>query len=147
MVDMVKSMKVIWLVAGFFAPLISPLQAQERKDITVTQLLSSTVTSSGQPIVLPQKGAQIVVSIYDMVPGATLPVHNHPYPRYGYVLSGNLRVTNTETGHVGTYRPGDFILEAVRQWHVGAIIGAEPLKLLVIDIVEKGQTNTVLQIR
>jgi hypothetical protein len=70
MVDMVKSMKVIWLVAGFFAPLISPLQAQKRKDITVTQLLSSTVTSSGQPIVLPQKGAQIVVSIYDMVPGA-----------------------------------------------------------------------------
>jgi hypothetical protein len=67
-----------------------------------TQLLSSTVTSSGQPIVLPQKG---------------------------------------------TYRPGDFILEAVRQWHMGAIIGAEPLKLLVIDIVEKGQTNTVLQIR
>jgi hypothetical protein len=30
---------------------------------------------------------------------------------------------------------------------MGAIIGAEPLKLLVIDIVEKGQTNTVLQIR
>ena len=56
-------------------------------------------------------------------------------------------MTNMETGHVGTYRPGDFILEAVRQWHMGAIIGAEPLKLLVIDIVEKGQTNTVLQIR
>jgi hypothetical protein len=28
---------------------------------------------------------------------------------------------------------------------MGANIGGEPLKLLVIDIVEKGQTNTVVQ--
>lgn len=78
-------MKLVWLVAGFFALFISSLQAQERKDVTVTQLLSTTVTSSGQPIVLPQKDAQIVVSTYDVAPGATLPVHKHPYPRYGDV--------------------------------------------------------------
>jgi quercetin dioxygenase-like cupin family protein len=147
MIDMVKSMKLIWLVVRLFALFISPLQAQERKDVTITQLLSTTTTSSGQPIVLPQKDAQILVSIYDMVPGATLPVHKHPYSRYGYVLSGNLRVTNLETGQVGTYKPGDFFPESVGQWHTGAIFGAEPLKLLVIDIVEKGQTNTTLQKR
>jgi len=145
--DMVKSKKLIWLVARLFALFISPLQAQERKDLTVTKLLSTTTTSSGQPVVLPQKDAQIVVSIYDMVPGATLPVHKHPYSRYGYVLSGNLRVTNMETGQVGTYKPGDFFPGSIGQWHMDANIGAEPLKLLVIDIVEKGQTNTTLQIR
>jgi hypothetical protein len=32
----------------------------------------------------------------------------------------------------------------VEQWHTGANIGSEPVKLLVIDIAEKGQTNTVL---
>ena len=32
------------------------------------------------------------------MPGATLPVHNHPYPRYGYVLAGILRMTNIDTG-------------------------------------------------
>jgi quercetin dioxygenase-like cupin family protein len=122
-IDMVKSMKLIWWVARLFALFISPLQAQERKDVTITQLLSTTTTSSGQPIVLPQKDAQIVVSIYDMVPGATLPVHKHPYSRYGYVLSGNLRVTNMETGQVGTYRPGDFFPESVGQWHTGAPSG------------------------
>jgi ABC-type uncharacterized transport system substrate-binding protein len=47
-----------------FAMFISPLQAHEEKDITVTQLLSSTMTSSGQPIILPHKDAQIVVSIH-----------------------------------------------------------------------------------
>ena len=142
---MEKSMKLVWLVAAFFALVIAPLQAQERKEVTVTELLSTTVTSSGQPIVLPQKDAQIVVSIYDVAPDATLPVHKHPYPRYGYVLSGELRVTNMETGRDDTYKPGDFILESVGQWHTGANIGGKPLKLLVIDIVEKGQTNTVVQ--
>ena len=141
----VKSMKLVCMVAGLLALLISPVQAQEQKDVAVTQILSTTVTSSGQPIVLPQKDAQIVVSTYEVIPGATLPVHKHPYPRYAYVLSGNLRVTNRETGHSDTYKPGDFILEAVGQWHTGANIGDEPLKLLVIDMVEKGQTNTVLQ--
>jgi quercetin dioxygenase-like cupin family protein len=147
MMDMVKSKKLIWSVARLFALFISPLQAKEQKDVTVTQLLSTTTTSSGQPIVLPQKDAQIVVSIYDIVPGATLPAHKHPYFREGYVLSGKLRVTNMETGQVGTYKPGDFIPESVGQWHMGASIGAEQLKLLVIDIVEKGQTNTTLQTR
>jgi quercetin dioxygenase-like cupin family protein len=141
----VNAMKLVWLIAGFCALFISPLQAQERRDVTITQLLSTTATSSGQPIVLPQKDAQIVVSTYDVMPGATLPVRKHPYPRYAYVLSGTLRVTNRETGHSDTYKPGDFILEAVGQWHTGDNIGDEPLKLLVIDMVEKGQTNTVLR--
>ena len=135
-------MKALPLV-GLFALFVSPLQAQEQKDVAVTQLLSTTRTSSGQPIVLPQKDAQIVVSIYDVMPGATLPVHNHPHPRYAYVLSGALRVNNIDTGQPDTYASGAFILESVGQWHTGMSIGSEPLKLLVIDLVEKGQPNVV----
>ena len=137
-------MKLVWMVAGLAALLISPVQAQEQQDVAVTQLLSTTVTSSGQPIVLPQKDAQIIVSTYDVMPGVTLAVHKHPYPRYAYVLSGNIRVTNMETGRSDTYKTGDFILESVGQWHAGANIGDEQVKLLVIDMVEKGRTNTVL---
>ena len=136
-------MKLVWL-AGFATLLMSPAQAQDRKDVAVTQVLSTSVTSSGQPIILPAKDAQIVVSMYDVRPGVNLPVHKHPSPRYGYVLSGNLRVTNMETGQSDTYNPGDFIVEST-QWHVGANIGDEPVKLLVLDIVGKGQTNIVLQ--
>ena len=136
------TMTLLWLV-GLFAMFISPVQAHEEKDITVTQLLSSTMTSSGQPIVLPQKDAQIVVSIHDAMPGATLQAHNHPYPRYVYVLSGNLQVNNIVTGQTDIYKAGSFILEPVGEWQTVASIGSEPLKLLVIDIVEHGQSNTV----
>lgn len=136
-------MKRMWLVAGVVALFTSPLRAQEN-GVVVRPVLSSTATSSGQPIVLPQKDAQIVVSTYDIAPGARLPVHNHPYPRYAYVLSGNLRVTNVDTGQIDAYKPGDFILESVGQWHTGES-DAEPVRLLVIDLVEKGQANTVLR--
>jgi quercetin dioxygenase-like cupin family protein len=128
-------MKLIWLVAGLFALFISPTPAQEPKDVTVTQLLSTTVTRT--VIVLPRKNAQIVVSTYDIAPGATLPVHKHSYPRYGYVLTGRLCVTNMETGQSDIYEPGDFILESVGQWHMGTNIGGEALKLMVIGYGRK----------
>ncbi|WP_376707371.1 cupin domain-containing protein [Bradyrhizobium sp. 521_C7_N1_3] len=83
--------------------------------------------------------------MFEIPPGAHLPEHEHPYPRYGYILSGSLRVTDTETGHSKTYRPGDFVVESVGRWHTGASEGKAPTRLLVIDIVQHGRTNTVLR--
>ena len=105
-------MKVLSLI-GLFALLVSPLQAQQQENVSVKQLLSTTLTASGQPISLPQRNAQVAASIYEIMPGAALPMHNHPYPRYGYVLAGVLRVTNIDTGQIDTYQPGSFFLESV----------------------------------
>jgi quercetin dioxygenase-like cupin family protein len=132
------------LAAVFFLSLVSALQAreQEQDGVTVKQVLSTMVTSTGQSIVLP-KDAQVNVAIFDIAPGATLPVHKHPFPRFGYVLAGTLKVTYEDTGRSDTYKTGDFIVEAVGQWHMGTNFGDSPVKLLVIDIVDKDQTNTI----
>jgi quercetin dioxygenase-like cupin family protein len=125
----------------------SPLHADSQpatSKIIVKPVLSTTVTSSGQPIVLPQKDAQVIVSTYEIPPGAVLPKHKHPFPRYGYVQAGTIDVTNVDTGKTQTFKTGDFILEAVDQWHYGATVGTETVRLLVIDMVEKGATNTVI---
>jgi quercetin dioxygenase-like cupin family protein len=133
------------LAVGLQASFTSTAYAQQQTDVTIKQLLSTTTTSGGQKIVLPQKDAELVASIFEIPRGANLPEHEHPYPRYGYILSGSLRVTDTETGQSKTYRSGDFVLESVGRWHTGANAGGEPTRLLVIDIVEKGHTNTVLK--
>ena len=141
------------LAVALLASLTSPACAQQQTDltmqqqtgVTIKQLLSTTTTSAGQKIVLPKKGAELVASIFEIPPGAHLPEHEHPYPRYGYILSGSLCVTDTETGRSKTYRSGDFVLEAVGRWHTGANAGVEPTRLLVIDIVQNGHTNTVLR--
>lgn len=131
------------LIASGLMLLAAPLHAESQ--VVVKPVLSTTVTSSGQPIVLPQKDAQVVVSTYEIPPGVALPEHKHPFPRYGYVLSGSLRVINDDTGKTEDYKTGDFILEAVGQWHRGVNTGSDPLKLLVIDLAEKDQPTVVLK--
>lgn len=138
-----KAKLVLTAALAVFALFVSPLKAQEQKDAAITQLLSTTTTSSGQSLVLPRNNVQIVASIFDGLPRAATQAHNHPYPRYVYVLSGTLRVNNLDTGQTNTYRPGNFVLESVGQWQTSASVGDEPLKLLVVDVVEKGQSNTV----
>jgi quercetin dioxygenase-like cupin family protein len=140
-----------WLAVGLLASLTPPgyakqqAEAHQQADVRIKQLLATTTTSAGQKIVLPEKGAELVASIFEIPAGAHLPEHEHPYPRYGYILSGSLRVTDTETGQSKTYRPGDFVVESVGRWHTGANAGEEPTRLLVIDIVQHGRTNTVLR--
>jgi len=139
------------LVVGLLASLTSQAYAQQQTDarqqtdFTIKQLLSTMTTSAGQKIILPKNNAELIASIFEIPPGAHLPEHEHPYPRYGYILSGSLRVTDTETGESKTYRSGDFVLEAVGRWHTGANEGEDPTRLLVIDIVQNGHTNTVLR--
>lgn len=121
------------------------LDSSPAAKVVVTPLASVTMTASGQPIVLPQKNVQVLVSSFEIPPGATLPVHKHPSARYAYVLEGLLQVTNADTGKSTSYKKGDFIVEMIGEWHQGANVGAEPVKLLVIDQVEEGTPNTVLK--
>lgn len=139
-------MKHLLLALGLML-FVSPASADSQpatSKVVVKPVLSTGVTSSGQPIVLPQGDVQMLVSTYEIPPGAVLPKHKHPYPRYGYVLAGTLKVTNLDTNTSNDFKPGDFILEAVDQWHQGTATGTETVKLLVIDMVEKGKNNTVI---
>lgn len=113
--------------------------------VIVKPLASATTTASGQSIVLPQKNVQVLVSTYEIPSGATLPVHKHPSARYAYVEGGTLQVTNVETGQSKTYQAGDFIIEMIDTWHQAVNLGADPVKLLVIDQVEEGTANTLLR--
>lgn len=122
--------------------LTTPVLAEE---ITVTPVLRTIATATGQPIVFPQENAELVVATYEIAPGAVLPEHEHPHPRFAYVLQGNLRVDNTEVGKGDIYKAGDFIVEAIGQWHKGTNIGADPVKLLVIDVIPKDEKNVVVK--
>jgi quercetin dioxygenase-like cupin family protein len=137
-------MRLFWLPAALIV-LASPLKAAE---VIVTPVVTSSVTSSGQPIVLPQKNVEVVVSTYSIPPGAKLPVHKHAYPRYGYVLSGTLNIVNMDTGKNEVFKAGDFIFESIGQWHKADNSGSEPVKLLVIDQIDKtaeNPSNTVIR--
>jgi quercetin dioxygenase-like cupin family protein len=121
------------------------LPALAKQPVTTEPVVSTQETASDQPIVLPQHDVQLIVTRLTIPAGATLPEHEHPYQRYGYVLSGRLKVTMSDTGKSFTYGPGDFIVEMRNQWHSAKPIGDQPVMLLVIDQVAPGHSNVVLR--
>ncbi|RTL50764.1 MAG: cupin domain-containing protein [Bradyrhizobiaceae bacterium] len=127
------------------APL--PLRAQEASTRAIVRPLGDfTQTWTGEPIAMPRGHLRLIVSNYEIAPGAVLPVHKHPYPRYAYVQAGLLRVTEAGSGKSRDFKPGDVIVEGVDQWHFGTNIGSDPVALLVMDFLPKGKTvNTVLR--
>jgi quercetin dioxygenase-like cupin family protein len=136
----------LWAVVVLLAAAVEAAEIDgAATPVVVTPVLSTAVTASGQPIVLPSTGATVTVSTYDIARGATLPEHMHPYPRYAYVLAGTLRVTNTETGRSDVYRTGDFIIEAIGQWHRAVGLDDQPVRLLVIDQVAGDHSNVVVR--
>jgi quercetin dioxygenase-like cupin family protein len=111
----------------------------------VTRLLIAAVTTAGQSIVLCLNPARIVISIYEIAAGATLREHKHPFVRYARVLTGTLRVINTQTGHSNAYKAGDFIIEAIGQWHQAVNLDDRPLNSLVIDQQAGQKSNVVMR--
>ncbi len=145
-------MKAVRMIAGLllagviaYAPQAGTQEAEATGKTRAKRIYSATTTNSGQPIKLPQGNVEVVVWMYDIPAGSKLPVHKHPSQRYAYVLQGTLQVTDVESGRSFEYKPGDFIVEMVDGWHYGANNGRGPVRLLVIDQVEKGQANTILK--
>jgi quercetin dioxygenase-like cupin family protein len=137
---------IIALFMLFIAATAANGDGATSKQVAISAILSTTVTAAGQPIVLPTGHVRLIASMYEIAPGVSLPVHEHPYPRYGYVLAGDLTVTDKQSGAQSTYKAGDFIVEMVDRWHFGQNTGTVPVRLLVIDQVpEAAIGNTVLQ--
>jgi len=133
------------LIAALLIALPVVAHAQEKAPVVVTPVARATQTIADQPIMLPQKDVEVIVSTYDIAPGAALPVHKHHYQRYAYVLAGTLIVANVDSGKDLTFKAGDFIVESLDSWHKGTSIGTETVKLLVIDQVEKGAPTVTLK--
>lgn len=126
-------------------PAVPETPAKANAKPVVTTLFSGSRTALGQPLRLPAGDVDLKVLTYDIPPGAVLPVHKHPYPRYAYVLSGRLEVSTDDGANEFEYEPGDVVVEMLDTWHSGRAIGHETVRLLVIDQMPAGEGNTVLK--
>ena len=116
------------------------LAASTQEKIVVTTLLKTDVTAGGQKIVFPTGDTEVTAMIVDLPAGVDTGWHEHPYPRYGYVMSGAVTVEN-ESGQRQTYRAGSFVIEQVGAFHHGTTTA--PTRLLVIDQNEAGKGNQI----
>ena len=112
---------------------------------TVTPILRTQRTISGQPLKLPQGEAELVAIAVDIPAGGALPIHKHPWSRFFYVERGTLRVVNQETGKSMDFKAGQVQAEAVGQWHAGRAVGQGPVRVIVIDLVPPGSNTTIMK--
>lgn len=110
-----------------------------------TKVLSRTTrTLAGGPIALPQGPVEVTALRVVLPAGTRLPLHLHPWPRSGYLLSGRLRVVYPGQGVEVMLSAGDFALEEMGVWHWGEVVGPAPVRLLVVDQTPPGEANLVL---
>ncbi|CAN5458958.1 hypothetical protein BH09VER1_BH09VER1_25270 [soil metagenome] len=111
--------------------------------IKVTPLAKTITTSADQPIVYPVTDHPEVTAVrVEIPPGAETGWHKHPFPCYGYILSGELDV-QLEGGKVNHCKAGEALVEAVNLLHNGRNNGTEPVTLVMFVMGEKGQAFTV----
>ncbi|MET0336524.1 MAG: cupin domain-containing protein [Caulobacter sp.] len=113
--------------------------------ISAKVLLDTATTNSGGPIDMPDGRLKAHAIKLHIPPGAVLPAHKHPYPRYGYMLSGRISVTNLATGGVREFNTGDVIVEDVDVWHEARNAQTSPVELLVIDFTPVGVGENVIR--
>ena len=116
------------------------LSASTQEKIVVATLLKTDVSAGGQKIVFPSGATEVTAMIVDLPAGVDTGWHEHPYPRYGYIMSGAVTVEN-DSGQRQTYRAGSFVIEQVGAFHHGTT--TEPTRLLVIDQNETGKGNQI----
>ena len=87
---------------------------------------------------------EITILKYTIAPGASLPMHEHPYINAGVLLSGELTVVS-ENNDVLHLRAGEGLIEMVGQWHHGSNEGSQPAEIIVFYAGIKDQAVTVTQ--
>ena len=104
----------------------SPVCAQSneaegyKKQVQVTPLLKTTVTSAGQPIAYPKiTDPEVTGLLVEIPPGAETGWHKHPFPCYAYMLSGELFV-DFEGGETNHFTAGQAFAEGVNLLHNGS---------------------------
>jgi quercetin dioxygenase-like cupin family protein len=111
--------------------------------IRATPTLRTETTIAGQPIVYPKPDQpEVTALLVEIPPGAETGWHKHPFPAYGYILSGKLEV-ELEGGKVNHLKAGDAIAESVDLAHNGKNNGTESVKLIMFVTGAKDQAFTV----
>lgn len=100
-------------------------------------------TLSGQPVRAPSGDLRVTISRIELPVGGKLPPHKHPYARLAHVEQGRLSVRNLDTGEVREVKAGDWVVDAIDQWHEAAVVGSEPVRLMTIDQAPPGAAVTV----
>jgi len=111
--------------------LASPIWARDVNAVDVEVLAQTSLSWDGS--VLPDYGEgkpEITILKITIPPRMQLPLHTHPVPNAGVLITGELTVV-TEDNRTLHLKAGDPIVEVVNTWHYGKNEGNAPAEIIV----------------
>jgi quercetin dioxygenase-like cupin family protein len=140
---LVRGAALALVAAGIAALAHEQDSAEYESGVKEILLLSTETTALGMPIEYPQTSKPQVTALkVELAPGKQTGWHTHPYPTYGYILSGELTV-QVQGGKWLHYTAGDAFVEIVNTPHKGINMGVEAVRALVFFTGEAGRPNVV----
>ena len=110
--------------------------------LTLTPILQTSRTFSGQPIHFPQSDNQLVAVLAEVAPGGQVGRHLHPHSLFVYILEGTLTIEMEDHG-THSFSAGEGLAEVVNTWHNGRNLGATPVKFLIIFTAQEGSPTII----
>ena len=111
--------------------------------LTLTPILQTSTTFTGQPIRFPEGDNQIVAVMAEVAPGGQVGRHLHPNPLFVYLLEGTLTIEMEGHG-THAFSAGEGMAEVVNTWHNGRNLGDTPVKFLIVFAAQEG-TPTIIR--
>jgi quercetin dioxygenase-like cupin family protein len=108
------------------------------RTVSVKSLLKSTTTSEGKPLSFPADTAEVDGIEVTIPAGSSTGWHSHAHSGFGYVLSGRLQVTTSDSTR-RVFGTGEAFAEVVGTSHEGTALGKEDVKLVAFFLVQKGK--------
>jgi quercetin dioxygenase-like cupin family protein len=137
---MLRSLASLLLLAPFVPAFAG--DAAPPAPVVATQVLKTSETWGGQPIVFPSGAGEVTALSIVLQPGAETGWHQHPVPSFAMVVAGTLQVTLRD-GRVRRFTAGEAFAEVVATSHNGRNVGTEPTRLLVLYTAASSATLTV----
>ncbi|CAA0125058.1 Uncharacterised protein [BD1-7 clade bacterium] len=108
---------------------------------SAAQLLQTTKTWEGNPIVYPKGTPEVTAVRIVIEEGKPLPYHCHPVPTLGYIVKGELEI-ETKSGDKNVVREGDAVVEVLNKMHSGIALKG-PVEIVAFYVGQVGIPNTL----
>jgi len=112
------------------------------RTVSVKSLLKTTTTSEGKPLSFPTDTAEVDGIEVTIPAGSSTGWHSHAHSGFGYVLSGRLQVTTSDSTR-RVFGPGEAFAEVVGTPHEGTALGKDDVKLVAFFLVQKGKAVSI----
>ncbi|WP_083232498.1 cupin domain-containing protein [Endozoicomonas atrinae] len=112
--------------------------------LQVNTIKAQVVTDDSSPMRYPKTKKPMVKTLRISIPsGGETGWHYHPYPGYGFTITGTMEVT-LKDGQKNHYETGEAIYEVVNTAHNGRCISKTPCDLIVTFTGVENEPVTVM---